>query len=1083
MLIAGNNKTLVTKVVNAIDGLPTDSGVTSAVIWRESDGYFWDGSAWVDSGVSAGTPTHKAVGNWEFVFSGTATTDMEDDTIYYDMSDSADGSGVNGIAITSAGGEHKVHRSEPTDLNTVSGFYDQVLNNLSLQDTLLVTISGDLSNKPDTGDLATASGIATVVETQLSDDFAALPQSGDFITASGMDDYLVTQHGAGNWITASGFTTSSDLTAHELVISGYIDTLPQLTDLATKSEIAIEVETQLADDFAALPQTSGIATVSETATGVGDLLTTDHGGGTWQTASGFSTHSEVDVDTQLSSSHGAGDWTSTPFINGVYVDAVYGLDTNTGDIGSPVQTLQSGIIIASGNNVKRINLAAGDYTHDFNLNGFEYIGAGPGLTIIDQGFNYTADQATFRQLTWEPFLNSSSLPNGAGTVYAEDCYINGTLYAGGHFKRCRWTNNLYLTGEVLFDHCSNRLGFNVYLNGNGFRCQHWSGMGTDTGANSISFADAAWVDSWGFAYISQSAGIIDIDSTIVDGDFYFHGTGKLVNNGSPSTLQNNLVDPDDIANLGFQEGAVWCSPGAGSSTGKGTAEDPVDTLDGAITVASSKNLNKIMVVGAGTVTPTISISNYEIIGVGSGPTINLNNVSCTDAHMINMVVFGDQGSGSIVYVDSLLTAVTDAQGVLNNCRLIGSISFINGIANVAQESSSLTVKENAIATALTMSGAGNELTLRRYSGYVEILGMDDSASVLEIDGSGAEVEINANCTAGTVRIRGDTKYIDNSGGAVTIDDQTGIVDLGFKDGGVWCSPGAGSSTGAGTAQDPVDTIDGAISIASSKNLKRIMVVGPGLVTPTSSLADYEIIGVGAGPTINLNSQVYSDARIERMVIFGDMDGNGFHARECLMTLMTGANLFAFDSVFIGANSFDDISFKHLLQNCTSTAEAAFAPSFSVSGATQEMALRGYTGLFTLTNLSTGGVVEVDGAGAECIIDASCGGGTVRLRGDVKYTDNSGGAVTIDDQTGGVVDVNAIASGVNTELTGDHGSGSWTTASGVDLDANQVAIAAASGVWTSANTDYNDANTMGALQNAPPVEVSGIDLHVYSVVAA
>lgn len=116
MIIAGQNKLILSKVVNSSDGKPTISGVSNTLIWRESDGFYWDGSAWVSSGVSAGTPTHKFLGNWQYVLSGTATSGITDDTIFFDMTDSLVPASVT---TTAAGGEHKVRSGEPADRSQV----------------------------------------------------------------------------------------------------------------------------------------------------------------------------------------------------------------------------------------------------------------------------------------------------------------------------------------------------------------------------------------------------------------------------------------------------------------------------------------------------------------------------------------------------------------------------------------------------------------------------------------------------------------------------------------------------------------------------------------------------------------------------------------------------------------------------------------------------------------------------------------------------------------------------------------------------------------------------------------------------
>lgn len=154
MIIAGSDKTLVSKVVTAATGLPTTSGVNTVLVWRESDGYFWDGSSWISSGVNAGTPAHKIIGNWEYVLSGVATTAITNDIIFYDMSDSLTAAS---ITLTVAGGEHKIRTENPLSQDTVaSGVWGALLTNHTIADSF-----GEFSQQ---GVVITGAGVSTAAE-------------------------------------------------------------------------------------------------------------------------------------------------------------------------------------------------------------------------------------------------------------------------------------------------------------------------------------------------------------------------------------------------------------------------------------------------------------------------------------------------------------------------------------------------------------------------------------------------------------------------------------------------------------------------------------------------------------------------------------------------------------------------------------------------------------------------------------------------------------------------------------------------------------------------------------------------------
>lgn len=239
---------------------------------------------------------------------------------------------------------------------------------------------------------------------------------------------------------------------------------------------------------------------------------------------------------------------------------------------------------------------------------------------------------------------------------------------------------------------------------------------------------------------------------------------------------------------GYANGAVWINTATGSagtvSFVNGTADNPVDTLADALTIASNLNLTEFYISNSSTITFASTLQSK--IFRGQGWTLNLGSQNIDDSFIIGATDVN--GTYTITsnephFLECEIFNVTIQQSHFKNCGLNGTIT-LNGTGTYTfQHCFSQIAGGSTPIIDFGASIASTDVNFRHYSGGLEFQNFGtlstDSAS---IEGNG-QLILNANCVGGTISIRGNFKVTDNSGGAVTIvyDDNTSNLQTVFDD--------------------------------------------------------------------------------------------------------------------------------------------------------------------------------------------------------------------------------------------------------------------------------------------------------------
>lgn len=202
----------------------------------------------------------------------------------------------------------------------------------------------------------------------------------------------------------------------------------------------------------------------------------------------------------------------------------------------------------------------------------------------------------------------------------------------------------------------------------------------------------------------------------------------------------------------------------------------------------------------------------------------------------------------------------------------------------------------------------------------------------------------------------------------------------------------------GTENNPVLTWADALTLEALTETpsKRFHAANDSSLTLTASIASYSMLGTGW--TLVLNGQVMDDAYITGPKV----SGTGINS-----TGHTHLDFAEFDTCTLGNIHCHNAHINATI-NMANTGDYFFGEShsgvvgvgqpifnFGAVGA-QNLALRDWDGSVEIQNMAAGDNCSIDGTGRKVVINANCTGGTLVIAGVFDLEDNSGGAVTIED---------------------------------------------------------------------------------------
>lgn len=237
----------------------------------------------------------------------------------------------------------------------------------------------------------------------------------------------------------------------------------------------------------------------------------------------------------------------------------------------------------------------------------------------------------------------------------------------------------------------------------------------------------------------------------------------------PVNVEFFVQDIDDLLTNYF--GAIWVNANSGTAGTvvgiNGTANNPVDSLADAITLAGSTGLQKyVLITGSFTLTSTLDESLVEIRNE-SELLLNGQNVNGTEFH--GGLVKG-AGTGAVTIRRGHLEDVSGLRIDAQHCGLKGTIALATGTSTMDLCHSDT---PGTSTPTIDFVGAGRELNLRGYSGGIQINNMVSADNITSLEFIAGQLIVGASCTAGTLVYRGNVYPVtDNSAGTTVVNNST-----------------------------------------------------------------------------------------------------------------------------------------------------------------------------------------------------------------------------------------------------------------------------------------------------------------------
>lgn len=538
--------------------------------------------------------------------------------------------------------------------------------------------------------------------------------------------------------------------------------------------------------------------------------------------------------------------------------------------------------------------------------------------------------------------------------------------------------------------------------------------------------------------------------------------------------------------VGYSNGAIWIDTNNGSPGTtdfiNGTADNPVDNLADATTLSASLGIKRFRVAPGSSLTLGQAYDDFEFCG--SYWDLDFNGQSISNAVFEGAHVTGTAtaAAGDPHFEDCFFNTVTLPASHLHNCGLGGDLTLADAGTYSLDQCFSDVAGTATPSVDFGAAVADTNLNMRHYSGGIEIRNMGQAGTdLMSLEGNG-QLVLAASCTGGTIAIRGTFTVTDNAGGAVTLSDNArydvqqirnsmklapsvgapaaGSVDLHLDDiqsrtdesafvgGMVWVDTingSAGTAFPLGTRGNPVDNFTDALAIATTIGCLRFRVTGSISIGAAQDISNMTFEAGDNHPTIALANgcTTLNSTFLGHLHISGYFGGH-VHCVSCHLSQNT-FNLEGFFSECLFDDGNYSVTSPGLTRfiSCVSSGQQGQSVVMDTSGAGVDLGIWSWSGKLEIENKDDVETFDIEMIAGELEVASSCVAGSIKVRGVVEVTDNSGPGCN-------VLIGSLLTEQVDTVLTAAHGAGAW----------NVTAADTAGAVWEDLIANYSDISTFG-----------------------
>lgn len=441
----------------------------------------------------------------------------------------------------------------------------------------------------------------------------------------------------------------------------------------------------------------------------------------------------------------------------------------------------------------------------------------------------------------------------------------------------------------------------------------------------------------------------------------------------------------------------------------GTPRLPVNNLSDALSILLSRGFDSFFV--RGNLTVSAGTLPYRFVGQAvSITTITLDSApDLTNARFENATITGTL-DGDAALTNCTVSSLNFFNGVINSCVLEGTITLGGAIDALILDSFS-----DVNGATIDLGGSGQALSLQNFNGDVTLTNKT-GADIIEIGMSSGSITIDNTVTAGTITLQGVGKWINRdsyTGGATIIDELLTIEDSQFSsfNGEVTIDAAngfSGVSYPNGTPRRPVDNLADALSIASTRGLNQLNIIGN--LTIDADVSDLTVVGQSQSKTSLIITAGANTSGTEFIssTLNGVLDGDN-SIFQCALETVSGFDGIIRTSLLKGTLTLSGTNDAFIL-DCRSGIVGSTKPIIDFNSSGSGLVIRNYNGGIDFRNKSGSENISCDFNSVNIDIQDTVTGGNIDLRGVGVWSNE-------DTYAGGITVVNELISneGIISEL--------------------------------------------------------------------
>ena len=332
----------------------------------------------------------------------------------------------------------------------------------------------------------------------------------------------------------------------------------------------------------------------------------------------------------------------------------------------------------------------------------------------------------------------------------------------------------------------------------------------------------------------------------------------------------------------------------------------------------------------------------------------------------------------------------DMQSLLDTLRFLESEPSAMEDASIVDASGKETLDETTkVGITVTLQNAVVGFEARPGPSWIicsfvggNLVAVDPSGTTTESVNPTAYVSIKAQSSSSATLQEQDALQYSSYGGVVSVD---------------LTSSNSGIKYPIGNMEYPVNNFDDAVDIGNEKGFAILSIRGDANIGVGDLLDEY--ILSGQNPSLT-HLTIEEDASVDdctymEATITGTLDGNSV-VRDCridgldyISGAVRGSEL-TINPIYLGTGS------QAMFIDCWSGVPGTETPTIDMGGTGQKLGVRGYNGGLRITNRTGSDPVSIDMVSGHVILDATCTGDPITIRGTYKLTVEAGATQPVTD---------------------------------------------------------------------------------------